>query len=157
MENICKTCFESPGSHSFSYLCKTTNININEYVFYTCIANAKLYNDTNGILKHYSNYLEIMNPDLWIWIFNCDGFSMKHYFDIHTIRGLANLIKTYGKVKHIYIINITKLLYLVLKIVKPILDKEIYDKIQIINSNYELINLLDISDEDMIKVKELLN
>jgi hypothetical protein len=97
-----------------------------------------------------------MNPDKWIWIFNCNGFSMKHYFDVYTIRGLANLIKSYGRVKHIYIINITKLLYLVLKMVKPILDKDIFDKIKIINSNSELFNLLDISEEDLVKVKDLL-
>ena len=155
MDKICEICFKFPGSHSFTYLCKTNDVSSNEYIFYTCVSDSILYNDTMGILNHYKNYLHIMNPDKWIWIFNCNGFSMKHYFDVYTIRGLANLIKSYGRVKHIYIINITKLLYLVLKMVKPILDKEIYDKIQIINNNDELINLLNISNEDMIRLKDL--
>ena len=157
MENICEICFKFPGSHSFTYLCKTNDVSSNEYIFYTCVNDSILYNDTIGILNHYKNYLEYMNPDKWIWIFNCNGFSMKHYFDIYTIRGLANLIKTYGRVKHIYIINITKLLYLVLQMVKLILDKEMFDKIQIINSNDELIKLLDISDDNMMKVYNLMN
>ncbi len=157
MENICKTCYKHPNSHSFTYLCKTKDISSNEYIFYTCVADAILYNDTNGIVNHYKNYLEIMNPDSWIWIFNCDGFEMKHYLDVYTISRLASLIKSYGKVKHIYIINYTNLLYLVINLVKPLLDKETFGKIQILNNNSELFNLLDISEEDMIKVKDILN
>jgi hypothetical protein len=157
MENICKTCYEYPGSHSFTYLCKTNDISSNEYIFYTCVGDAILYNDTIGILNHYKNYLEYMNPDKWIWIFNCRNFEMKHYLDVFTITKLANLIKRIGKVKHIYIINYTNLLYLVINMVKPLLNKEIFGKIQIINSNSELFNLLDISDEDMMKVKDFIN
>lgn len=157
MEKICETCYKYPGSHSFTYLCKTNDISSNEYIFYTCVADAILYNDTNGIVNHYKNYLEIMNPDSWIWIFNCDKFEMKHYLDVCTISRLASLIKQNGKVKHIYIINYTNLIYLLINLVKPILNKEIFDKIQIIHSNSELFNLLDISEEDKIKVKDILN
>jgi hypothetical protein len=157
MENICEICFKFPKSHSFTYLCKTKDISSNEYIFYTCVADAILYNDTNGIVNHYKNYLEYMNPDKWIWIFNCERFEMKHYLDVYTISRLASLIKKFGKVKHIYIINYTNLIYLLINLVKPILDKETFGKIQIIHSNDKLFDLLDISEEDMIKVKDILN
>ena len=105
MEQICEICVKEPGAHSFTYLCKTNKVNTFEYVFYTCIGDSKRYNDSDGIITHYTNCLNLMNPDKWIWIFNCDGFGMKHYAEIHTITKLAKLIRDYGKVEAIYLVN----------------------------------------------------
>jgi hypothetical protein len=153
--NICEICEKEPGSHSFTYLCRTTNKNIFEYVFYTCIGDSKKYNDPDGIITHYTNCLNTMNPDKWIWVFNCDGFGLKHYTEVSTISRLAHLIKTYGKVENIYIVNSPGLLDIVLKIVRPILDTETYKKIKVINPE-NLLNSINLENNDHLRLKNLL-
>jgi len=64
MERVCLTCFEQPSSHSFNCVCETNNKK--EFIFYTKVADAKLYKDKDGILKHYENMLNYVNPESWI-------------------------------------------------------------------------------------------
>jgi hypothetical protein len=151
MENICEICAKEPGSHSFTYFCRTQKPNIYEYVFYTCIGDAKKYKDSEGIVAHYSGCLNTMNPDKWIWVFNCDGFGLKHYTEVNTITKLANLVKTFGRVEAIYLVNPPKLLDVFFKIVKPILDKDTYGRIKVVKSQ-QIVDevLLEKSDKDKL-------
>jgi len=154
MENICSICAAEPGSHSFTYLCKTTNKDCFEYVFYTCIGEAKKYKDSKGIIEHYTNCLNLMNPDKWIWVINADGISAKHYAEMKTIKKLAKLVKEFGRVENIFIVNAPGLLDIVLKVVKPILDKETFGKIKVIK-HADLTNKVDLSEDDAKTLKNM--
>ena len=155
MENICSVCAKEPGSHSFTYLCKTNKTELFEYVFYTCIGEAKKYKDAEGIVEHYSKCLNLMKPDKWIWVINADGISAKHYTELKTIKRLALLVKEYGKVENIFVVNAPGLLDIVLKIVKPILDKETFGKIKVIKQD-SLIKKIDLSPDDKNTLNNML-
>jgi hypothetical protein len=119
MEYICKDCFENSKSHSFNLL---TKYNLNNHLFYTKIADAEKYNDSDGIINHYKNYLNYINPEKWTWIVDFDNFELKHYFEIKTTIRLANLIKEFGKIDKIIIINSNSFVKLLLKITSNIIN-----------------------------------
>ncbi len=154
MEHICKMCHDNPGSHSFTVL-TTYNYNNNQiHLFYTKISDAKRYNDSDGIINHYTNYLNFINPELWTWIIDFEGFEMKHYLEIKTTKRLANLIKTYGRVSQILIINSNNFVKLLINITKPILS-ELKHKLIVFKKDdkKELENYLDSINltQDIIK------
>ncbi len=155
MTHICNICENEPGSHSFTYLYRTQKKEIYEYVFYTCVGDAKKYNDTSGIMDHYRNTLTTMNPDMWIWVFNCDGFTFRHYTEVNLIKKIAELIRSYGKVEAIYLVNTPSILSLVLNIVKPILGSDIYKKIKSLNPE-QAVNEIDLEVGDKISLTDLL-
>lgn len=131
MENICKDCFKDPNSHSFTLLCMYDN---NNYLFYTRIADSKKYDDTEGILKHYENYLNFINPEKWTWIIDFDNVELKHSLEIKTSIGLCKLVKKFGKVDKIFIINQNMFLKKLLPIVKPFIG-DLYKKLTIYSKN----------------------
>jgi hypothetical protein len=152
--NICGICEKEPGSHSFVYLCRTKKPDIYEYIFYTCIGDVKKYQDTEGTIQHYLKCLTLMNPDKWIWIFNFDGMSTKHYTEITLIKKLTRILKEFGKIENVFLVNPPKLLNIVLTLIRPILDKKTFDKILIVNEE-ELTKKLNVSKEDNDKIREL--
>jgi hypothetical protein len=91
---------------------------------YTKPADATRYWDRDGILFHYDNSLSQISGD-WIWIFDAEGFSAKHMFEIGVATGLARLISTkYSeRLRNIIIANPTPIVELVVIIVKPFLNK----------------------------------
>jgi hypothetical protein len=134
MEHICKICHSDPGSHSFSLLC-TYNNNLEQvHLFYTRIADSKRYNDKEGIIKHYENYLNFINPISWTWIIDFDDFQLKHSLELSTTIGLSKLIKKFGKVNKIIIINQSKYLKYLLEVVKPLIGN-LNEKITIFGKN----------------------
>jgi hypothetical protein len=55
----CDICNQIPSSHSFEVVCHVPRIdNIKEIIFYTKVANAIRYDDTEGILNHYENLIK---------------------------------------------------------------------------------------------------
>ncbi len=146
MENICKYCYNNPKSHSFSlisdYIIKE-NIGNGENIgklFYTKIADAKLYDDSEGIISHYENYLNFIKPDNWIWIIDFEDIELKHTLQINTTIKLAQLIKKY-KVNNVIVINENIFLYGLLKIAKPFI-KDIPLKIYSKNDKNKFIEFL---------------
>lgn len=86
----CSLCTMDPGTHSFEKV--GTNHGI--HVFYTCFGKAKDYSNKAAIERHiYGELAKIDMSSPWIWVFNCDGFNMKHAMQIHVAMGLAQLIK----------------------------------------------------------------
>ena len=79
----CNKCFEHSGTHSIRII-KDGTIPI----LYTKIAEAKEYDDTNGILQHYRNLLRLIGNREWIWIFDCNDLEFTHCFEIGTSRGI---------------------------------------------------------------------
>jgi hypothetical protein len=156
MDNsFCDICKVEPGAHSFTYLFRTKRKDIYEYVFYTCVGDAKRYGDADNVVKHYQNCLNLMNPDSWIWIFNCDGFTMRHYTEFATIKKLTKAVNDYGKVRDVYLVNSSGFMDLVFKIIKPILDNDTFKKIKIIDTP-NLLKEIDLHKEDEINLREML-
>ena len=69
INNICEKCYYDPKSHSFHNFKE----NYNEVYFYTCHADAKNFNDVEGISKCIRLELDKINKE-WIWIYDCVGF-----------------------------------------------------------------------------------
>ena len=117
----CPVCALDPTSHSLKRL---ENLEDGTVVMYTKPADATRYLDRDGILFHYDNSLSQISGD-WIWIFDAEGFSAKHMFEIGVATGLARLIssKYSERLRNIIIANPTPIVELVVIIVKPFLNK----------------------------------
>jgi len=117
----CPVCANDPTSHSLRRL---ENLENGTVVMYTKPADASRYWDRDGILFHYDNVLSQISGD-WIWIFDADGFSAKHMFEIDVAISLARLISTkYSeRLRKIIITNPSPIVELVIIIVKPFLNK----------------------------------
>ena len=75
----CPICKIDPESHSFKKVSEKNGIS----TYYTNPTKAKDRN-TDGILTHYENTLEEIGNKKWIWIFDSDGFDMKHSLELKT-------------------------------------------------------------------------
>lgn len=140
MENICKYCYKNPRSHSFSLISNYDFDGNNGKLFYTKISDAELYDDTEGIINHYENYLNFINPQNWIWIIDFEDIELKHTLQINTTIKLSRLIKKY-KVNNVIVINENIFLYGLLKIAKPFI-KDIPLKIYSKNEKNKFIQFL---------------
>ena len=88
MDKICQKCTMDPTSHSFRKISDKNGV----VTYYTNPTKAKLYTDSEGILEHYHNALNTVGDKKWIWIFDSDGFDVKHALEISTGIGIAKLI-----------------------------------------------------------------
>jgi len=122
MKYVCDICENDPTSHSLKYMGEYDNMSY----YYTCPAKATKYNDVNGIISHYDGVLS-ENQNQWIWIFDCNHFSMKHLMEINVGIQLAKLIT--NKFSHnlvkIIIVNPTWHIKIVLNTVYPFLNNHI--------------------------------
>ena len=101
--------------------------------YYTCPAQATMYNDVKGILHHYDGVLsEIPENKEWIWIFDSKGFGFTHAIQINVAIELTKLITTFSKnLKKIIIINPTSYITITHNIVMPFLNQKLRDIIEI--------------------------
>ena len=140
MENICDLCNKNPHSHSFTLLSDYAFNQINGKLFYTKIADAELYYDTEGILRHYENYLNFIKPENWIWIIDFDSIELKHTLQLNTTIELSKLITKY-RVSKVIIINENIFFHYLFKIAKPFIKHikiDIYSKYE----HYKFIDFL---------------
>lgn len=123
-----------PTCHSFKKISEKNGV----CIYYTNPTKAKLYTDTEGILTHYDNALKQVGNKKWIWIFDSDGFDMKHALEVKTGIGIAELLtdKYANNLVEIKIINPTWHIKTMLKAVMPFLDKVTRDKIKILKDRY---------------------
>jgi hypothetical protein len=125
----CNKCLLNPNSHSFRILnCSDTT---NNPVLYTKIADAENYNDTDGILNHYRELLNLLENREWIWIFDCNDLEIKHCFEIKTSLGIIDILQKNNKNKQILIINSNIFLTIIINSIKLFMDNSISDKIKI--------------------------
>lgn len=143
----CNQCVIQPNTHSFELLCKAYNKETDECVsvYYTKVANAINYNDTEGILRHYENLLTYSFPDSWIWIFDCNGFGFKHSIEIKTAIGIAKLLNKYGRLIKILVINSNSFINIIKKGVDFVLDNEICKNTIMIHSDEKTKYLLELT------------
>lgn len=131
----CPLCLLDPYNHSLKKLA----VRENTYIYYACPSEAKMYNDTEGILNHYEGVLsEIPEDKEWIWIFDSHDFFLKHYLQIDVGIGLAKLItnKFSKNLKKIIIINPTFYISSTYTIVRVFLNDDVRNKVKF-NYNYK--------------------
>ena len=119
----CPVCVRDPTSHSLKQVIPG--------VFYTKPAEATKYWDKDGIIEHYDGVLGA-HEGSWKWIFDADGFSMKHMFEVDVAIGIARLItqKYSTHLQEIQIINPSWVVTMTLHIVRPFLSKRVLDLIK---------------------------
>lgn len=134
METICIKCTMDPTSHSFKKISEKDGV----CTYYTKPINSKLYTDTDGILSHYDNALKQIGDKKWIWIFDSDGFDLKHAMEVKTGSGIAKLLteKYADNLLEIKIINPTWHIRTMLTAVWPFLSQTTRDKIKILKDRY---------------------
>jgi len=138
MNKICNTCKEDFTAHSFNLICNSLE---GGPIFYTKISNASKYDDTNGIVKHCTNYLNYINPpDKWSWIIDFEDFGFKHTLGINTGIQLSKLINKTGKIKYLFMINTNPFVEQMLKMIKITLNKEYHKCIVVLRKNDKLKN-----------------
>ena len=117
-----------PTSHSFRKISEKNGV----LTFYTNPTKARLYDDTDGILKHYDYALKSVGDSKWIWIFDSEGFDLKHALEVATGIGIAKLTVKYGSnLQEIKIINPTWHIKTMLGAVWPFLNDRTKQKINI--------------------------
>jgi hypothetical protein len=118
-----------PTSHSFRKISEKNGV----ITYYTNPTKAKLYTDTDGILKHYDNALKQVADNKWIWIFDSEGFDIKHALEVSTGIGISKLITgKYGNnLQEIKIINPTWHIKTMLRALWPFLNDTTKQKINI--------------------------
>ena len=129
MNYQCPLCSIYPNAHS---LIKIKEIDDIVYL-YSCPAQAKLYFDVDGIIKHYDGVLsEIPTNKQWIWIFDSKEFDFKHFIQINVGIQLAKLISSkfsYNLTK-IIIINPTFYISSTYNVIYPFLNEKMKTIIQ---------------------------
>jgi len=125
---MCQICFEEPGSHSFYFLKEENDINY----YCTCPSKASKYWDTEGIVNHYTEILELNGSKPWIWIFDSTDFGLKHSLQIGVALGILNLLKEkYGNyLQEIQIINPSNYIKSMYNILVPFLSQNLVDIIK---------------------------
>jgi hypothetical protein len=104
-------------------------------MYYTCPANATRYWDTKGILNHYAEVLEQNNNNKWIWIFDSQGFDIKHSLEIETAIGIIKILSQYeNSLYQIQIVNANVLIKTFYTLIYPFLSTNIINKIRWINA-----------------------
>lgn len=143
----CEECLLQPNSHSFELLCKVNDKKTNNIVniYYTKVANAIKYNDTEGILRHYENLLTYSEPDSWVWIFDCNDFGIKHSLEIKTAIGISKILNRFKKIKNILVINSNYFINAIQRAVNFVLNNEISKNTIMIRSDEKTKYLLELT------------
>jgi hypothetical protein len=129
----CPICTVWPSSHSLKKVGEKNGI----VYFYTCPAQAIMYDDVKGIINHYDGVLsEIPENKKWIWIFDSEGFGFTHAIQTNVSIELSKLIsnKFSKNLKKIIIINPTFYITITHAMIMPFLNQKVKDIIEI---NYE--------------------
>jgi hypothetical protein len=123
-----------PNCYSFKKISEKNGV----CIYYTNPTKSKQYTDSDEIIEYYDNALKQIGNKTWIWIFDSDGFDMKHALDIKTGTGIAELLTNkYAKnLVEIKIINPTWHIKAMLKAVIPFLDKVLCNKIKVLKDRY---------------------
>jgi len=129
----CPICTVWPSSHSLVKVGEKNGI----VYYYTCPAQAIMYDDVKGIINHYDGVLsEIPENKEWIWIFDSKGFGFTHAIQTNVAIELSKLIsnKFSKNLKKIIIINPTFYITITHAMIMPFLNQKVKDIIEI---NYE--------------------
>ena len=143
IEEVCEKCYFDPLSHSFHLLSE----NDDECYFYTCPANAKCYDDAEGIIKHMKIELKKKNKP-WIWIFDCAGYGLKHLSSPSVGKNIAEFLNSDESIllKNIIVINESITSKIMFNTFWYLLEKRIQDVI-VFDRTKEFVNILDYEEK----------
>jgi len=112
--------------------------------FYTCPAQAILYDDVKGIINHYDGVLSEIDKE-WVWIFDSLDFGFTHVMQTTVAIELSNLIssKFSKNLKKIIIINPNVYITIMHTIIMPFLNKKVRDSIEINQSTTSVTNFIE--------------
>lgn len=98
---------------------------------YTKPADASRYWDRDGIVLHYDIVLSQIEGN-WVWIFDADGFSIKHMMEVEVATSLARLIssKYSERLQKIVITNPSPIIELIIIVVLPFLNSKLRGLVQ---------------------------
>lgn len=130
MEKICPTCVADPTSHSFKKVSEKGGL----VIFYMHPSKAKLYNDTDGILRHVDNMIQSIGNKPWRCIIDGDGFDVKHAAEIKLGNALFQLLTNkYGSTfQDITVINPTWHIEGMIKLASMAMKAEMYAKVKVL-------------------------
>jgi len=136
----CPICTLWPSSHSLKKVGEKNGI----VYFYTCPAQAILYDDVKGIINHYDGVLSEIDKE-WVWIFDSLDFGFTHVMQTTVAIELSNLIssKFSKNLKKIIIINPNVYITIMHTIIMPFLNKKVRDSIEINQSTTSVTNFIE--------------
>lgn len=120
------------GSPNFGRFQNVGNNKKTKY-FYSCPAKETVYQDHDTVIEHVDNMLSEIRGDPWVWIFDSNGFGVKHYLEIRTAQSLAKLIsdKYSDSLQQIVVLNPSWHMRLTLNVIWPFLSDKIKNTILI--------------------------
>jgi CRAL/TRIO domain len=127
----CTVCEAEPESHSLREVGVTAD---GVVIFYTCPAEAKKYNDYDGIMRHYEDTFEdrIGDGTPWIWVFDCKGFTLRHLVEINVAIGIVSLVTRFSEnLQKIVVVNPYWIVQLTMNLLRPFMSEALRLKIQI--------------------------
>lgn len=127
----CAVCEAEPGSHSLREIGVTED---GVVMFYTCPAEAKKYNDYEGIMRHYEDTFEdrIGDGTPWIWVFDCNGFTLRHLVEINVAIGIVSLVTRFSEhLQKVVVVNPYWIVHVTMNLLRPFMSEELRLKIQI--------------------------
>jgi hypothetical protein len=125
----CAVCEAEPGSHSLKEIGEIDGV----VIFYTCPADAKKYNDYEGIMSHYKDTFEerIGDGKPWIWVFDCKGFTLKHLVELNVAIGITSLITTryLDNLQKVIVMNPYWIVQFTMNIMRPFMPESLRRKV----------------------------
>jgi hypothetical protein len=119
-------CDADPTSHSFFKMGRQHGANL----FYTCPGDATNH-ETNGVLAHYREVLEMNVGEKWIFIFDANRFTLYHTTRIASAHGLMTIFNEYGdNLEQIRIVNSNRFVKAMFNTtVRPFVSTSTFNKI----------------------------
>jgi hypothetical protein len=121
----CPWCKENPRSHSFKLIKTIENVS---YI-YCKPSTAELYYDSNSIKAHFNGLISDI-PDKWVFILDCEDFSLKHAIELGIAKDIATILySNQQNILNIVIMNPNAYIDIPLVFIRNFLNQEINDKI----------------------------
>jgi hypothetical protein len=121
----CPWCQINPNSHSFRLIKTIEDIS---YI-YCKPANAELYNDIESVTNHLNGLISDI-PNKWVFILDCQDFSLKHAIELEIAKEIATILyRNQNNIVNIIIMNPNVYIDIPLVFIRNFLNQEINDKI----------------------------
>ena len=130
---VCPQCALDPLCHSI-YIKGHSASDFNIPVVYTKPAEATMYDDTIGIVRHFRGVADNLHPKPWIWVFDAEGLGMKHLLSTGPGLALARLFNENYETSlvQIYVLNPNILYRTLLTCIWPFLSTSMRSRIELL-------------------------
>jgi hypothetical protein len=156
MMTECAHCRIDPTTHSFSKL----TMRGSAHVFYTNFLHVKDYSPPQSIIDHLSASLDPLAGQPWIWLLDCEHFTIRHASKAPYFMGLIRIFKERycSTLTGIYVLHGSSLLQSTLTVIMPLLDNGIVSMIQYVRgSPLEMTRQLETMGWSLKEIKPILD